>query len=169
MRLARRCASLTVPWCCCSLAVVIESGAFGDTLPSSADALTGAYVAALRRCSARVASHGTVPPSHAALLAAEGCLLHKAHAALLGASVAATCEVNLEFREGCSLLAARIATPQELDLAPALAHLAEMQSCTLPLCVCAAIAAGSIVGSDEPTSQGQTAVSATVCCCRCAR
>lgn len=168
MRLAR-CASLTGPWACCSVAVVIESGAFSDTLPSSADELTAAYVAALRRCSARVAAQGDVPPSHAALLAAEGCLLHKVHAALLGASVAATSEAYLEFREGCSLLAARIATPQELDLSPALAHLAEMQSCTLPLCACAVIAAGSTAGSDAPTSQGQTALSARVCCCRCAR
>ena len=114
---------------------MIECDVFADALPKSAEGRTGAYVAAVRRCSARVAQLGEAAPSHTTLLAAEGCVLHKAHAALMSASVAATRAATEELHEGCSLLAARIELPQGLDLSQAAAHLVAVKSCTLPLCV----------------------------------
>ena len=108
---------------------------FADALPKSAEGRTSSYVAALRRCSARVAQLGDAAPSHTTLLAAEGCIIHKCHAALLSASVAATRSATEEFHEGISLLAARIELPAGLDLSTATAHLAAVKSCTLPLCV----------------------------------
>ena len=119
----------------CSLACMIECDVFADALPAHDTGRTSAYVAALRRCSARVAQLGEAALSHTTLLAAEGCVLHKCHAALLSASVAATRAATEEFHEGVALLAARIELPAGLDLSQAAAHLVAVKSCTLPLCV----------------------------------
>ena len=114
---------------------MIECDVFADALPKSAEGRTSSYVSALRRCSARVAQLGDAAPSHTTLIAAEGCVLHKCHAALLSASVAATRSASKELHEGISLLAARIELPTGLDLSQAMAHLVAVKSCTLPLCV----------------------------------
>ena len=131
------CASSADPSCPvpCSLACLIDCDVFVDALPKSAEGRTSAYVAALRRCSLRVAQLGEEAPSHTTLLAAEGCVIHKAHAALLSASMVATRVATAELHEGCSLLSARIELPAGLDLCQATAHLVAMKSCTLPLCV----------------------------------
>ena len=118
-----------------SLACLIECDVFADALPKNSEGRTSAYVAALRRCSACVAQSGEAAPSHTTLLAAEGCVIHKAYAALLSASVVATRAATEELHEGCSLLSARIALPAGLDLGQANAHLVALKSCTLPLCV----------------------------------
>jgi hypothetical protein len=164
-----------------AFACVVDCDLFGAVLPPHAGRCH-AYAAALKTAS-RVCCAGTPQPPPApaapaplsaalvALVAAEGCLLHRAHAVLLQACARETSSANAAFLDGCSTSAARPALPYTADLAASLALLAELPARTLPLgkllCLRDASAAAmqsyadaaDAAGEAEPTQRGEADLS----------
>jgi hypothetical protein len=109
----------------------VDSDLFEDILPPPGSCgRTRAYADALRRAAAGVvsAASSSCPPPHTALVAAEGCLLHRAHASLLRACAAATQAARAELLAGAATQHGVLA-----DLAPAQEQLAQLSTHTLPL------------------------------------
>jgi hypothetical protein len=131
---------------------VVDADVFGDVLPASAAARASAFAVALRRASASCVA---AAPSHAALVAAEGCLLHRAHGALLRCCAQATQLASDELSAGCSV---SLAPHFNADLSLALAQLAELPARTLPLgkllCLRDAAAALLRANSDAVAARG---------------
>jgi hypothetical protein len=117
-----------------AFACVVDCDVFGGLLPPpAAGGRCRAYAAALKTASRACCARAPPNEQLVALVAAEGCLLNRAHTVLLEACARETDCANAAVLDGCSAGAARPALPYSADRAAALALLAELPARTLPL------------------------------------